>query len=203
MARELILLIVTYLVASIPFGLIVGKVWGAVDVRRVGSGNIGTSNVMRSVGKGAAAVVLLLDVCKGTVPVWIAHGLGFSDAAIAAICVAAVAGHVWSIFLRFNGGKGVATALGVMLGVDGWVALSLIAVWLVVLILTRYISVASVLAALWLPIALWLFTQAWVYVGAGCAISALAIWRHRGNIQRLLAGTEYRFGERVGRAERG
>lgn len=203
MARELVLLIATYLVASIPFGLIVGKMWGSVDVRRVGSGNIGTSNVMRAVGKGAAAVVLVLDVCKGAVPVWIAHRLGFSEGAVAAVCVAAVAGHVWSIFLRFNGGKGVATALGVMLGVDVWVALSLIAAWLVVLVLTRYISVASLLAALWLPVALWLFTQTWVYVGAGCAISALAIWRHRGNVQRLLAGTEYRFGERVGRAERG
>src|SRR5690606_30565467 len=101
----------SFLLGSIPFGLIVGNLWGSVDVRRHGSGNIGTSNVLRRVGKGAGALVLILDVIKGTVPVMAAMSLGFSGWVIAATAFAAVAGHMWSVFLNFKGGKGVATTL--------------------------------------------------------------------------------------------
>lgn len=201
--NEYVVLVLTYLIASIPFGLIVGKVWGAVDVRKVGSGNIGTSNVMRSVGKGAAALVLVLDVLKGGIPVWFALSQGYAPGMVSAVAVLSVFAHVYSVFLRFNGGKGIATTFGVMLALDGGVALSLVIVWGAVLFFSRYISLASLVAALWLPIALWVSTSTPTYVIAGCVISAIAIWRHRSNLQRLRAGTEYRLGERVERVERG
>ncbi len=201
--NEIILLLLTYVFASIPFGLIVGKLCGAVDVRKVGSGNIGTSNVMRSVGKGPAAVVLVLDVLKGALPVWSALNWGFSTEIVALVAVLAVSAHVFSIFLRFNGGKGIATTLGAMLALDGGVALSLVIVWGAVLFFSRYISLASLVAAIWLPIGVWVSTSAPTYVIAGCIISAIAIWRHRSNLQRLRSGTEYRLGERADRTERG
>ena len=132
--NQLALILGTYLLGAIPFGWVVGRVWGSVDVRRVGSGNIGTSNVMRTLGKGPALVVLLLDVVKGTLPVVFAKSLHLSPPAVISVAVAAVVGHIWSAFLRFNGGKGIATTLGVVIGLDWRLALSLLGVWLVVLL---------------------------------------------------------------------
>lgn len=187
----------SFLLGSIPFGLIVGKLWGSVDVRQHGSGNIGTSNVMRTVGKGAGALVLVLDVLKGAVPVMAATSLGLSDAAVAAAGFAAVAGHMWSAFLKFKGGKGVATTLGVLIALDYRLALSLLAIWLAVVIATRYISVGSLVAALCLPMLTWTFGHGTEYVVAGALICLLVFWRHRSNIERLRAGKEFRFGERA------
>src|SRR5690606_955901 len=192
-----VLLLGSYLLGSIPFGLIVGKLWGSVDVREHGSGNIGTSNVMRTVGKAAATVVLVLDVLKGAVPVAAAQGLGLSDWNVAAAGFGAVAGHVWSVFLKFNGGKGIATALGVALALDLRVAAALLAVWALVVFATRYISVASLTGAVAMPVLLWALGHDPQYVASAALISLLAFWRHRSNLSRLLAGTEYRFGERA------
>lgn len=199
---EAIFLFGSYLLASIPFGLVVGKMWSSIDVRTVGSGNIGTSNVMRSVGRTAAALVLILDVLKGFVPVWLALNLGFSAVMVAAVAVAVVLGHIGSVFLRFNGGKGVATAFGAALALDGGAALSLVIVWGAVLFFSRYISLASLIGAVWLPISLWLATDSIFYVLAGIAIALMAIWRHRDNWKRLRSGNEYRLGERAQKAEK-
>lgn len=190
----------SFLLGSIPFGLIVGKVWGSIDVRQHGSGNIGTSNVMRTVGKAAAGAVLVLDVLKGTLPVVAAMSLGVPDWAVAATAFAAVAGHMWSVFLNFEGGKGVATTLGVAIALDLWLALSLVLVWVAVLIVTRYISVGSLASALSLPALTWFLGHGSEYVIVGALICLLVFIRHRSNIERLRAGTEYRFGERAATA---
>lgn len=198
----LALILGAYVLGAVPFGWVVGKVWGSIDVRQVGSGNIGTSNVMRTLGKGPALVVLFLDVMKGLVPVALAGSWGLPPGAVIAAGVAAVAGHVWPVFLRFKGGKGIATTLGVAIGLDGRLALLLLGLWLVVLILTRYISVASMTAAVALPFAVWGLGHPPEHVAGAAAIGVLALVRHRGNLHRLLSGTEYRFGERVQGAER-
>lgn len=200
--NEYTLLLLTYLVASIPFGLVIGKVWGAIDVRKVGSGNIGTSNVLRSVGWAPAVVVLLLDVLKGGLPVWFALDQAYAPWAVAATAFVAVFGHCAPIFLKFRGGKGIATAFGAAIALNGWVAISLVVVWVAVLIAFRYISLASVVAALWFPIGMWVSTQNSAYTVGTVLVSAIAVWRHRSNIQRLLAGTEYRFGQRAQEAKR-
>lgn len=199
----LLLLVASYVLGSIPFGLIIGKLWGSIDVRQHGSGNIGTSNVMRTVGKGAAAVVLVLDVLKGTVPVAAAASLGVPDWVVAATAFCAVAGHTGSVFLKFNGGKGIATALGAAIGIDFRLALALVAVWVLVLVVTRYISVASLAGAACMPFIVWALGHHTPFVVSAAGISLLAAWRHRSNVSRLLAGTEYRFGERAAaRADR-
>lgn len=191
------LLLASFLLGSIPFGLIVGKLWGSVDVRKYGSGNIGTSNVMRTVGKGAAVCVLVLDVLKGALPVMAALSLDAADWVVAAAGLAAVGGHIWSFFLKFQGGKGIATTLGVVWALDPRLAGALVLTWLLVLFVTRFISVASLAAALVLPVYTWLFGHGVEYVINGAIIALIVFWRHRSNIQRLRAGTEYRFGERA------
>src|SRR5690606_24028988 len=196
--ETIILLLASFLLGSVPFGLIVGKLWGSVDVRRYGSGNIGASNVMRTVGKAAGAVVLILDGLKGATPVLAARSLDFPEWIVALAGLSAVAGHIWSVFLNFNGGKGIATPLGVVLAVTPLLGISLFLVWLLVLLLTRYISVASLAGAVCLPIFAWTFGHWPEHVICGTAISLLAFLRHRSNLQRLRAGTEYRFGQRAG-----
>lgn len=198
----LILIMGTYLLGAVPFGWVVGKAWGSIDVRHVGSGNIGTSNVMRTLGKGPALVVLLLDVFKGAVPVALARHLELPPAVVIAVAVAAVVGHVWPVFLRFKGGKGIATTLGVAIALDWRLAASLFGIWLVILLATRYISVASMAAAMALPLVVWGLGHPQPYIAGTLFIGAVALFRHRSNLSRLLAGTEYRFGERVRGSER-
>jgi len=200
--NELLFCVAAYLIGSIPFGLIVGKVFGSVDVRQHGSGNIGTSNVMRTVGKGAALLVLVLDVLKGTLPVWAAIAYGASPLGVAAVALFAVVGHNWPIFLGFQGGKGIATTLGVLFALDWRVALLLLAIWIVCVAITRYISLSSLIAAAILPFLVWLFGNPAEYVAGGALISLFAFWRHKSNIARLRAGTEYKFGERAGTERR-
>ena len=200
--KELLFCAAAYVIGSIPFGLIVGRLVGAVDVREYGSGNIGASNVMRTVGRKAGIVVLALDVLKGALPVWAAVTFLESPLAVAGVAVFAVAGHIWPVFLGLKGGKGIATTLGVLIALDWRVALLLFAAWAVCLAATRYISLSSMIAAALLPFVIWSFGDPWEYV-AGCAlISLFAIWRHKSNIVRLRSGTEYKFGEWAGTERR-
>lgn len=200
--QTLFYLVLTYLVGSIPFGLLLGKVWGKVDVRTQGSGNIGATNVARTVGWLPALLVFILDVLKGWAPVAFAPHLNADPSFVAIVAVAAVLGHVGSIFLRFSGGKGIATTFGAMLGLDPWIGALLLGIWLLVLFATRYVSVASLAGAVGLPIFIWLLGHPAETIAAGAAISAIAAWRHRGNVKRLRSGKEFRIGERAGRAER-
>lgn len=187
-----------YLLGAIPFGLLVARGRAGVDIRRVGSGNIGATNVLRAAGKGAAAAVLVLDLSKGWAAVAAARAAGLSDAAVAAAGGAAVLGHVFPVFLGFRGGKGVATSLGVLAGMAWAVAAASGAVWLAVALGFRYASLAS-LTALGLSPALgwWLDGRAAV-VGLAAGLAVLVTAKHQANIQRLWAGREPRLGERVG-----
>lgn len=190
----LFLLCAAYLIGSIPFAIVSSRLFGLEDPRRYGSGNPGATNVLRSGNKAAAAATLLGDCLKGWLAAWGATRLGFSPVEAAMAGLAAFLGHVFTIFLRFNGGKGVATALGVLAGVDWRIALACLAVWLLTAFGTRYSSAGALAAAIAAPIAGIVFLGTVPAVGVLAAMTAILIWRHSANIQRLLAGTEGRIG---------
>ena len=184
-----------YLLGSIPFGLLVTKFAGLGDVRKIGSGNIGATNVLRTGRKGLAALTLLLDAGKGAAAVLVGALYG-PDIAIAA-ALGALIGHLFPVWLRFQGGKGVATALGIMLGLSWPTALICLAVWILVVAVTRFSSLAALIATVVVPgVAWWLATPQIMEFGA---VMAIVIWlRHIANIRRLLNGTETRIGARQG-----
>ena len=190
---EIIALIgLAYLLGSIPTGYILGKFAG-VDVRQVGSGNVGATNVARAVGKWQGVLTLLADAVKGMLPAAIGLAMTLPPAAIAALSAAAFLGHLYPVFLKFRGGKGVATALGSLLVIAPLASLLLVAIFAVVVFPTRLVSLSSIVAAASAPFALWLFLQPRAIVLLGAFFAAMIVWRHRGNIQRLRAGTELRF----------
>ena len=194
--NALAFVVLGYLLGSLPFAVIVSKAFGIADPRTFGSGNPGATNVLRSGNKLAALLTLLGDALKGWLAMWLASRLGADALGIAAAGIAAFLGHVFPLFLKFKGGKGVATALGVLAGFSGWLALICAGIWLLVALVTRYSSLAALLAAVSAPVA-----AAWLGLGnealiALTAMSALLILRHRDNIKRLLAGTESRLGKK-------
>ena len=193
--KYIIVLIFSYLLGSIPFGLLMGKWWAKVDVRQYGSGNIGMTNVLRTAGYVPALITLLGDVGKGYAAVFLATGV--TDSVFLALLagVAAVVGHNWPVFLRFRGGKGVATAAGVVLAVRPWSALVLFLIWLGVLVRFRYISLASIVVAICLPFVLLLFGVSLWEFALALVLGIFTVLRHRSNIERLRSGTEFRFGE--------
>ncbi len=186
-----------YLLGSIPFGLYVGKLWGKIDVREHGSGNTGVSNVLRSVGPIPAALVLLLDAGKGAAAVLAAEAFVDDPSWWLAVGVCSIIGHNWPIFLGFKGGRGIATSAGVLVTLVPLAALLLLVIWTATLAISRYISLASVLAAIALPIILGVLQLPWTYLVFGLVMSAFALFRHRPNIKRLLAGKEYKLGEKA------
>ncbi|MBN8443309.1 MAG: glycerol-3-phosphate 1-O-acyltransferase PlsY [Thauera sp.] len=190
----LVLLCAAYLLGSVPFAIVSSKLFGLEDPRRYGSGNPGATNVLRSGSKPAAALTLIGDCLKGWLAAWGATRLGFSPSEAALAGLAAFLGHVFTIFLRFNGGKGVATALGVLAGVDWRIALASLAIWLLTALGTRYSSAGALAAAVAAPIAAFIFLGTVPTVGILAAMSAILVWRHSANIRRLLAGTEGRIG---------
>jgi glycerol-3-phosphate acyltransferase PlsY len=191
------LAVAAYLLGAIPFGLLIARLRAGVDLRRVGSGNIGATNVLRAVGKGAAALTLLLDLAKGALAVLLAEGLGASPQGVAMAGVAAVLGHVFPVFLGFRGGKGVATTLGVVLAAMPVVGILLLAIWLAVAAVGRYSSLAALAAAAALPGLSWLLDGRQPLVVASGLLALLIIARHHENIRRLWHGTEGRIGQRV------
>jgi glycerol-3-phosphate acyltransferase PlsY len=188
-----VLVLIAYMIGSIPTGYIVGS-WAGIDVRKAGSGNVGTTNVARVVGKRQGIFTLFADAAKGFVPAIVAVTLGLGTAAVAAVGMAAFLGHLYPVFLNFRGGKGVATALGVFLALAPWAAAVLMVVFIGTFATTRLVSLSSLAAAVCAPIVLWLFScpQAWIFMSL--LMTLMVILRHRGNIQRLLSGTEPRFG---------
>jgi len=190
-----LIMIAAYLIGSIPFGVMVGRLRG-FDPRTVGSGNIGMTNVARAGGSGAAAVTFAGDVLKGAVPVAAARVLGFLPAELAWIGLAAFVGSICSIFLRFSGGKGVSAALGVWVMLSPLALLFAIAAFAIVLATSRIMSLASIVAALVIPIAVAAVGAPRPYLMVALAISALVLLRHRENIARLLKGAEPKFGAR-------
>ena len=201
MTLWLLTLTMAYLLGSIPFGYVLVRLFRHQDVRATGSGNIGATNVARSGGKALGLLTLLLDALKGFVAVLIAMHLspgtahGPSPLAVAA-AVSAVLGHVFPLWLKFQGGKGIATALGVFLALVPWVALSALVLFILVVATTRLVSLGSILAAVSIPLFAILLVpkrSAALLAGLTC-ISLLTILKHRANIVRLLQGTESRFG---------
>lgn len=190
---EALVVILSYLLGSIPSGFIVGRFSG-VDVRKEGSGNIGATNVARLMGKGRGLLTLLADTGKGFIPVFFAQQMEFSHVAVACVAVAAFLGHLYPVFLGFKGGKGVATAFGILLALAPLVTVVLLMVFALVALSSRIVSLSSMAAALAAPVALWFFTYPVTLVLMTAFLAAMIIVRHHANIQRLLNGTEPRFG---------
>jgi len=199
-----------YLIGSLSFAVIVSRVMGLHDPRTYGSGNPGATNVLRSGSKPAAIATLLLDALKGFVPVvlvqWFGKPYGLGDGTLAAVALAAFLGHLYPVFFRFQGGKGVATALGVLLGISGWLGLATALTWLIIAVFFRYSSLASLVAAVFAPVYYVLFGGVLWYTegpvtAAIVAMGLLLIWRHRENIQRLVAGKESRLGKKADAAK--
>lgn len=193
-----------YLAGAIPFGLIIGKTLRGIDIRDFGSGNIGASNVLRTLGTGPALLVFFFDTVKGLAAVLVCRKL-FGDASpgsywVVAGALASVLGHSFSVFLRFKGGKGVATSLGVIIGLNWVIALIAFVGWGVLVAATRYISVASIVAAVSVPLQMvfWRSMHVPVAYQALAGVAALVIViKHKSNIKRLLNGTETRIGQKV------
>lgn len=190
-AGFVVLLALAYLAGSIPFGLVVGKLFYGVDVRQHGSGNVGTTNVFRVLGKKAGVAVLVCDMLKGYIPAAIAAALFHPWAAIF-IAAAPVVGHIYSIFLKGRGGKGIATGAAVVLALVPQVFAIILVVWILLLLTTRYVSVASLAAALLVPVLTIAVGEPLPYEIAGVLVAIIVWWAHRTNIQRLLAGEENR-----------
>lgn len=185
--------ILSYLLGSIPTGYLLGLSYG-VDVRQTGSGNIGATNVARALGKARGAATLLADAAKGWIPVYVAIQLGLGETAVALAGSAAFLGHLYPVYLKFRGGKGVATATGVLLALMPMAVLVLIGVFIVALLASRMVSLGSIGAALAAPIAVWLLQYSLVDTGLAAFLATMVILRHRSNLQRMLAGTEPRLG---------
>lgn len=188
------IVVAAYLLGSVPFAIISSRLFGLADPREYGSGNPGATNVLRSGNKAAAIMTLAGDCAKGWLAVWVVAQLGFSPQEAALAGLAAFFGHVFSLFLKFKGGKGVATALGVLAGISGWLALCALGVWLVVAFVTRYSSVAALAAAASAPIAGIIMFDEPTIVAVLLVMTAVLVWRHAGNIRKLKDGTEGRIG---------
>ena len=187
-------LIAAYLIGSVPFAFLLSRRWGAADLRRVGSGNLGAANVLRSSGLTAGLLVAILDIAKGAASVLLAERLSAGTAVPAAAGFAAMVGHVYPIWLRFRGGKGVATACGAFSVLTPLAVLPALVIFLTAASITKYISVGSLLASLALPPVAYATGSPGAVVGAAVASSALIVFRHRSNLSRLREGTERRIG---------
>lgn len=197
MAKNVIFLIVAFLLGSIPFGIITAKAKG-IDLKKVGSGNIGATNVLRALGKWPAVITLIGDMGKGALAVALGRHGGVDPLVEGLIGISAILGHNFSIFLRFRGGKGVATSIGVLLFYLPREALVTIAIWLVVVFFTRYSSLGALVAFGLLPFSVCVFEPGdWTKVLIATLISALIIVRHRENIDRLIRGSERKIGRRT------
>lgn len=189
--NEAIAVAAAYLLGSIPFAYLAGRLKG-VDIRTVGSKNVGATNVFRSLGKGIGIGVMVCDILKGTLAVLLAQAITDPHWNLAA-AAAAILGHVFPAWLRFKGGKGVATAGGTILALTPIPALIVLTVWFVAIAVTRYVSVGSIASAVAFPPLLLAFRSPWPVLAFGTVAAVVVIWKHRANIQRLRAGNELRL----------
>jgi glycerol-3-phosphate acyltransferase PlsY len=190
-------LLAAYLIGAIPIGFLVARAAAGTDIRRSGSGTIGATNVLRTLGKGPAILTLLGDILKGYVALSAAGSIGTEPWAAAGGAVAAVAGNCWPVFLGFRGGKGVATGLGAFLALIPWAVGPAAVLWLAVTAASRYVSLGSVVACLSLPLSAALLGYPRHAVIAAAMTALIIVWRHRENLARLASGTERRLGERA------
>lgn len=196
-----LLAVAAYLIGSVSFAVIVSRVFGLPDPRTYGSENPGATNVLRSGRKSAAMITLLGDALKGWAPVWLAARYADSGAVeltMALAALLAVIGHMYPVFHRFQGGKGVATALGVLFGIHVYIALGAVGTWLIMVIFFRMSSLASITAAAFAPFATWMFYGfAHPFFASVAVMAVLLIYRHRANIKKILAGTESKLGQKA------
>lgn len=191
------LTIISFIIGSIPTGLLIAKAKG-IDLRKVGSGNIGATNVLRAVGKEAALFTLLGDIVKGVVPVAIGKSFGFGVFDAGILGISAILGHNFSLFLKFKGGKGVATSIGVLLAFSPHAALFTITLWLLTARWTRYSSLSALIAFGLLPLSIYMLDYSNEKMIIAIAITVLIFLRHTANIKRLIQGTESKIGEKIG-----
>ena len=185
-----------YLTGSISTAIITCKLMGLEDPRSTGSNNPGATNVLRIGGKKAAIITLIGDMLKGLVPVLCVKYFNFEITVIAVVAVAAFLGHLFPVFFKFKGGKGVATFFGALLGISWQVGLGALATWLLIAYIFKYSSLAALLTAVFSIVYTWFFTGSFILAGACLIMSSLLIWRHRGNIKRLINGEEDKVGSK-------
>ncbi|MCL6472098.1 MAG: glycerol-3-phosphate 1-O-acyltransferase PlsY [Firmicutes bacterium] len=200
------LIVFSYLLGSIPFGLLIGKAFYKTDIREHGSRNIGATNAFRILGPPAGAAVFLADLMKGLIPVMLAkYAVPLNPDTIPLVGVlsgiSAILGHSYSIFMRFSGGKGMSTAGGFVLALWPKVGLILIIIWATILISTKYSSVASLTIAIMLPVLVTILYPKPVYIGFAVAVTVVLVYRHRSNIARLMAGKELKLGQKASMEE--
>lgn len=201
MYESIALIVLAYLLGAVPFGLIISGKFYKKDIRKFGSGNIGATNVYRTLGSVAGASVLLCDVLKGLLPVVVAKYVLASDQDLAAWVsvlagLAAIVGHSYSVFLNFGGGKGMATAGGMIVGLWPIAVPILLSLWVIIILITRYVSLASILVALLLPILVAMLYPRPEYIIVSVAAGLIIVYRHRSNIVRLIGGTELKIGKK-------
>ena len=196
--------LVGYLIGSLSFAVIVSRMMGLSDPRSYGSGNPGATNVLRSGNKKAAILTLAFDALKGLVPVLLVNlygeRFGLGEGTVALVALGAFLGHLWPVFFKFEGGKGVATAAGAIFGMNWMLGVAMLATWLIIAYFTRYSSLAAIVAAAFAPFYQMLIWEAGPIAGVLVLMALLLIWRHEGNIKKLLAGTESKIGQKAGAA---
>lgn len=204
--NTLIATIAAYLLGSISFAVVMSRAFGLNDPRTYGSKNPGATNVLRSGSKKAAIATLIGDAAKGWLAVWLAvrfgADFGIDDDGIALVAIAVFLGHLWPVFFRFVGGKGVATALGVLLGINVWLGLATLATWLIIAYAFRYSSLAALIAAIFAPLYYGLLFGADSILFAVIVMSGLLVWRHSSNIGNLIAGKESKIGSKSADAKK-
>lgn len=195
-----IVLIITscYLLGSIPFGYIIGKLFKKVDIREFGSGNIGTSNAFRTLGPFLASLVLIGDIGKGIFSIYLVRYFNIDNLLILTIAgLVVICGHDWSLFLGFKGGKGIATTFGVVFALNPTISILAVTIWVIVLIITKYTSLSSILAMISILVFTILFKQPYEYIVFSAIIIVLSIFKHKENIKRLKLGKERKIGEKI------
>jgi glycerol-3-phosphate acyltransferase PlsY len=204
MLSSLVAIVAAYLVGSLSFAVIISRVFGLADPRSYGSKNPGATNVLRSGHRAAAILTLAFDALKGYVPVVLAlvfaPRFGWRETTVAFVGLAAFLGHLWPVFFRFEGGKGVATAAGVLLGFNPWLGAATLLTWVIIAAFFRYSSLASIVSAVFAPFYQLLIWEPSPIALAIAVMSLLLIWRHAGNIRKLLAGTESKLGHKAAAA---
>lgn len=189
---------ICYLLGSIPFGYIVGKLFKKIDIRELGSGNIGATNVFRILGPSLASLVLIGDIGKGIFSIYLGRYLNIDNLLILTIAgLVVICGHDWSLFLGFKGGKGIATTFGVVFALNPTISILALIIWGVVLVTTRYVSLSSIFAVISIFIFTILFKQPYEYIIFSAIILVLGIFNHKDNIKRLRSGNERKIGEKI------
>ncbi|MGW9526865.1 glycerol-3-phosphate 1-O-acyltransferase PlsY [Paenibacillus terrae] len=198
MILQIVAIVLSYLLGSVSFSLLYGKLKG-IDIRQHGSGNAGATNTLRVLGKGPAILVLLLDILKGIVAVLIGHWLGGNSSWLPGLCgIAAIAGHNWPVYFHFRGGKGIATAIGVLVSIAIIPALYAGIIAILAIVMTRYVSLGSLIFVILTPWILLVLGYEWPFFWTALVICVFSVWRHRTNIAKLVRGKENKLGSKGG-----